>query len=101
MVPYFVALLKVDHRINIQLKQRDYSIAEGNIVLESQRQLLDDAKASMTAFNKELDSIYLGLHSALNDASMLFDDTYTRCTDLLISQNIWLNSLALTLDKEE
>lgn len=101
MVPYFVALLKVNKRINEQLEQRDLSIADGNKVLESQRQLLDGTKASLTSFNSRLDSIYLSLHSKLNDASMLFDETYTRCSDLLISQNIWLNNLALTLEKEE
>lgn len=101
MVPYLVALLKVNKHINEQLKQRDLSIANDNKVLESQRQLLDGAKASMTAFNSKLDSIYIDLHSALNGASTLFDETYARCSDMLISQNIWLSSLALTLEKEE
>lgn len=101
MVPYFVALLKVNKRINEQLKQRDLSITDSNKALESQRQLLDGSKASMTAFNSKLDSIYIDLHSTLNNTSMLFDETYARCSDLLISQNIWLNSLALTLEKEE
>lgn len=101
MMPYFVALLKVNNRINNQLKQRDFSIAEGNTVLESRRQQLVSANVSVNAFDKELDSIYLDLHSALNDASTLFDGTYNRCSDLLNSQNIWLSSLALTIDKEE
>jgi hypothetical protein len=101
MVPYSVALLKVNKRINEQLKQRDLSIADGNKVLEAQRHQLDGAKESMTSFNNKLDSIYLALHSTLNDSSKLFDETYTRCSDLLISQNIWLNNLAQTLEKEE
>jgi hypothetical protein len=100
MVPYVVALIKVNKRVNEQLKQRDLSIADNNKVLGAQRQLLDGARTNLTVFNSRLDSVYVDLHSALNDASKLFDETYTRCSDLLISQNVWLNNLAMTLEKE-
>ncbi len=98
MIPYIVALAKVNNRLNQQIKQRNLTLQNNKNILQNNNTISLKNESKLDTHNNQLDILIRKLTDFYNTTSSLIDSSIKECSVLMSDQEAWLSQIERELN---
>jgi len=97
-IPYIITLVKVNNKVNQQIKQRNLTILQNQDTVRANKRIILENESKLQSYNNKLDELLEKITGYYNSTSCIINSSIEECIILISEQEVWLSQLEAELN---